>query len=83
MSGLIGSIKNLLKIPVKSRYDSFTDQFHRILMVRICMAASMLLGLTWFKDTINCMVPKNSEIDKDYVNQACWINGKFLISIFS
>ena len=83
MSGLTGNIKSLLKIQIKSRHDSFTDQFHRIFMFKVCMAASLLLGLTSFKDTVNCIVPKDGKIDKDYVNQACWINGKFLILIFS
>ena len=80
---ITGNIKSLLKIQIKSRHDSFTDQFHRILMVKVCMAASLLLRLTSFKDTVNCIVPKDGKIDKDYVNQACWINGKFLILIFS
>ena len=82
MSGLTGNIKSLLQVQIKPRHDSYTDQFHRILMVKVCMAASMLLGLTWFKDTINCIVPSNAGIDEGFVNQACWINGKFLRLVF-
>ena len=82
MSGLTGNIKSLLQVQIKPRHDSYTDQFHRILMVKVCMAASMLLGLTWFKDTINCIVPGNAGIDEGFVNQACWINGKFLSLYF-
>lgn len=78
MSMITGSIKSLLQVKFKARHDNYTDQFNRIFMVKMAMVASMLLGLNWFKDTITCIVPNKSEISKDYVHQACWIQGFYV-----
>lgn len=82
MSMITGSIKSLLQVKFKARHDNYTDQFNRIFMVKMAMVASMLLGLNWFKDTITCIVPNKSEISKDYVHQACWIQGKLLSILY-
>lgn len=74
---IAGNVKSLLQIKVKPRYDSYSDQFHRVAMVKVLMASSMLLGLNWFKDTITCIVPGTAEMDRGYVQQACWIQGRF------
>ena len=76
MSGITGNIKSLLEIKFKTRHDSYTDQFHRIFMVKMMLVASMLLALNWFYDTITCVVPTNNKILKEFVEQACWIQGK-------
>ena len=52
-----GDLKELLTIKIKSRYDNFTDQYHRIMMVKILLVCSLIMGLSWFKDSINCIVP--------------------------
>ena len=70
-----GAIRDLLKIKFKSRIDSFTDQFNRIFMVKMTVICSIVLGLNWFKDTLTCTIPSTSEMDKVYVNQACWTQG--------
>ena len=83
MSMITGSIKGLLQFKIKSRHDSFTDQFNRIFMVKMAMVSTMLLGLNWFKDTITCIVPGVHGIDKGFVNEACWIQGKRRIVLFN
>jgi len=75
---IAGNVKSLLQIKVKPRYDSYSDQFHRVAMVKVLMASSMLLGLNWFKDTITCIVPGTAEMDRGYVQQACWIQGVYI-----
>ena len=82
MSMITGNIKSLLQVKFKARHDTYTDQFNRILMVKMAMISSMLLGLNWFKDTISCIVPSIDKggIDKGYVAQACWIQGKMPVS---
>ena len=78
MASQINSIKSLLTITPKSRVDDFTDQFHRIFMVKMSMVASLLLGLNWVKDTITCIIPGTAGISGSYVHQACWINGFYI-----
>jgi hypothetical protein len=78
MASQINSIKSLLTIKPKSRNDDYTDQFHRIFMVKMSMVASLLLGLNWVKDTITCIIPGTAGISGDYVHQACWINGFYI-----
>lgn len=79
MASLItGNIKNLLTIKPKARCDDYTDQFHRIFMVKMSMVSALLLGLNWVKDTITCIIPKTADISGDYVHQACWIQGFYI-----
>jgi len=78
MSGQINSIKSLLTIKPKSRSDDYTDQYHRIFMVKMSMVASLLLGLNWVNDAITCIIPGTAGISGGYVHQACWIQGFFI-----
>jgi len=78
MGFLTGDIKSMLTIKAKPRHDDFTDQFHRIFMVKICMVSSLLLGLNWMKDSITCIIPNTAGISKDYVHQSCWIQGFYI-----
>ena len=41
-----GDIKDLLSIKIKSRYDNFGDQFHRILMVKVLLVCSLIMGMS-------------------------------------
>jgi len=68
----------MLSINLKQRDDSITDQFHRILMMKVLMVAAMVLGLNWFHDSITCIVPGSSGISAGYVQQACWIQGLYI-----
>jgi len=78
MSIVTGKIKDLLKVTPKSRFDTYTDQFHRVFMVKMSMVSSVLLGMNWLKDTMSCIVPGNHGIDKKFTSQACWIQGFFV-----
>jgi len=77
MSLVTGTLAPLVKIKFKPRCDDYTDQFNRILMVKLSMVACVVLGLHWFKDTLNCIMPDNSGIDGGFVTQACWIRGLY------
>lgn len=79
MAGIISTdIKSLLTIAVKSRSDGFTDQFNRIYMVKMLLVCSMIMGLSWFKDSIKCIVPEHTEMEGDFVAAACWIQGLYV-----
>lgn len=79
MASLItGNIKSLLTIKPKARCDDYTDQYHRIFMVKMSMVSALLLGLNWVRDTITCIIPKTADVGGDYVHQACWIQGFYI-----
>jgi len=72
------SIKKLISVKFKPRQDSYTDQFNRLFMVRMFLVASLLTGLDWMTDEINCLVPKDYSISKSFVSNACWMNGVYI-----
>ena len=72
------SLKDLLSIKLKTRYDNFGDQFHRILVVKLFLVCSFVMGFSWFTDSISCIVPDNANIDGGYVSAACWIQGVYI-----
>ena len=47
MSGVTGDIKRLFNFKYKSRNDSITDQFNRVLMMKIMLVAAFLTGMNW------------------------------------
>ena len=77
--GVVDDVKGILSVSLKKvRYDTYTDQFSRILMVRIMMVGTLIIGLNWANDGIKCIVPSKLEIDGGYVSSACWINGFYV-----
>jgi len=71
-------IKGLLSIKIKPRQDSYTDQFLRILMVKIMLMGALLVGLNWYSDKITCIIPGALGVDGGFVSSACWINGLYV-----
>ena len=57
MAMVATDIKSMLSISIKSRHDSHTDQYNRIFMVKLLLVSSLIMGISWFQDSINCMVP--------------------------
>ena len=45
--GIAGDVKELLTITIKPRYDSYADQWSRIVMVKITMMCAFFAGLNW------------------------------------
>lgn len=50
-------LKALFQISKKSRFDTFTDQYHRLFMVKLLLACTLIVGLSWYGDKINCVMP--------------------------
>jgi len=57
MAMVATDIKGMLSITIKSRYDSHTDQYNRIFMVKILMVSSLIMGFSWYSDSIDCIIP--------------------------
>jgi len=76
--GITDSIKGILSIKLKPRQDSFSDQFCRILMMKIMMIGTLIVGLNWYSDKVNCIIPGSAGIGGGFVSSACWINGLYV-----
>ena len=50
-------LKSLFQVTRKKRFDSITDQYQRIFMVKLLLACSLITGLAWYGDKINCVNP--------------------------
>ena len=50
-------MKSLFQVTRKKRFDSLTDQYQRIFMVKLLLACSIITGLAWYGDKINCVNP--------------------------
>ena len=57
MSMVATDIKGMITIKIKPRHDGMTDQYNRIFMVKILLISSLVMSVSWFKDSINCIVP--------------------------
>lgn len=78
MVNVATDVTKLLKINIKSRFDSHTDQYNRIFMVKLLLVCSIIMGISWYSDSINCIVPDSHKIDEKFVSSACWIQGVYV-----
>lgn len=72
---IVGELKGLLSFKIKSRHDGYSDQFNRIFIVKILLVCSLVMGISWYKDSIRCVTPG---VDGDFVSDACWIQGVYV-----
>jgi len=75
---LIGNVKGLFKSSDKPRHDSTCDQYSRRIMFQVMIMSGVLVGMNWFSDDINCIVPDSNALSSGFVSQACWINGFYV-----
>ena len=47
-------------------------------MVKLLLVASLITGISWYKDKINCIVPGSHGISGGFVSSACWIQGVYV-----
>ena len=79
MSLIAGSIKSILAVKLKTRHDSYTDQVSRIFVAKMFIVASLVLGVDWFQDTVQCITPSTiTELKSKFVHSACWIQGFYV-----
>jgi len=72
------NLKKMLTVKLKPRCDNYCDQYSRIIMVKVLMVAATFTGLSWLKDKVTCIVPKNHDTTGGFVSKACWINGMYI-----
>jgi len=75
---LTSDFKDLISIKLKSRHDDISDQYNRVFMVKVLFASSMFIGLSWFRDSIVCIVPEALDISPKFVSDTCWIQGVYV-----
>ena len=50
-------LKDMLSIHIKSRPDSYSDQYNRLFMFKLLLVCSLVTGISWFTDSIHCIIP--------------------------
>lgn len=82
MAFMAGNITALLSIKIKARHDDYTDQVSRIIVVKILIVSSLVMGVDFFHDTISCLPPINNHkshvIPPKFIQSACWIKGFYV-----
>jgi len=57
-------LHSMLTIKIKPRHDSVTDQILRIVVVKIFVLASIMMGFGWFLSEIHCIPPPSTTFPK-------------------
>lgn len=57
MSMIATDVKGILTIKFKPRTDHLTDQYSRIFMVKLLLACTVVTGISWYTDKMNCIIP--------------------------
>ncbi|XP_066914350.1 innexin-6-like [Clytia hemisphaerica] len=81
MSGktIIDEVRSLLSFKLKQRNDSISDQFSRIVVSKIFVLASIIMLGSRFNDQdMNCVIPQNMPMSKDFVQHGCWARGFYI-----
>lgn len=47
-------------------------------MVKFLLVCTVVMGLSWYQDSINCIVPESHGIDGGFVSSTCWIQGVYV-----
>ena len=53
--GIVDEVLGILKVKIKPRQDSYSDQFSRIFMLKVMFLGAFFTGMTWYNDKINCL----------------------------
>ena len=59
MSFIATELKKIFSVKFKPRHDSLTDQYNRLFIMKMIIACSLITGINWFKDPLDCIVPGN------------------------
>jgi len=78
MAMVATDLKGMLSISIKSRHDSHSDQYNRIFMVKLMLVCCVVMGISWYSDSISCIIPGAHGIDGGFVSSTCWIQGVYI-----
>ena len=48
---------DFLKIRIKSRDDTISDQYSRLFMVKLLLVCAAIAGVSWSTDQLKCVIP--------------------------
>jgi len=72
------TLHSMLVIKIKSRHDSYTDQILRIVVVRIFILASIVMGFDWFQGEMHCIPPLKNRLPEEFIHRGCWVRGFYV-----
>ena len=85
MAFIAGNVKSLISFKIKTRHDGYTDQINRIIVTKVFIVASLVMGIDWFHDTVSCIPPlepnANRELPNTYIEKACWVKGFYIFPL--
>ena len=75
---VLRAVKDIVSIKIKTRHDSYTDQFSRLFMTKVLLIASLIMISDYFFDCVSCMGAKNYHLSPDFIHSVCWISGCYI-----
>ena len=72
------TLRALFSVRNKQRHDSYTDQFSHIVVTKIFMLASLVIGVDWFHGEMHCIPPESSTLPEDFIHKGCWVRGFYV-----
>lgn len=75
---ILNDVKGILSINLKTRHDSYADQFTRVFMMKLMILAAFFIGMNWYNDKINCITSISNTVDGGFLASACWIHGLYV-----
>lgn len=78
MAMVATDLKGMLSISIKSRHDSHSDQYSRIFMIKLLLVCTVVMGISWYSDSITCIIPDAHGIGGGFVSSTCWIQGVYV-----
>lgn len=79
--GIVDDIRKILQVKLKPRQDSYSDQFSRVVLLKVMLFGAFITGMSWYSDKINCIILQSGGkpiVEPGFVQQSCWINGFYV-----
>ena len=75
---VVRAVKDILSIKIKTRHDSYTDQFSRLFMTKVLLIASLIMSFDYFFDRVSCMGDTGYRLSSHLIHSVCWISGFYI-----
>ena len=63
---VLRAVKDIVSIKIKTRHDSYTDQFSRLFMTKVLLIASLIMSFDYFFDRVSCMGAKDYHLSPQF-----------------
>lgn len=71
-----------ISVRLKNREDDYTDQMSRIIVTKLFIVTSVLVGIAWFQDETHCIPPSyhasETPMPYEFIRRGCWVQGFYV-----